>query len=276
MPSEPELNHRRDAREAIEGVPLWYHTIDVAPGVATPGWFDLRPIADRLPWPDVRGKRCLDVGTYDGYLAFELERRGAAEVVATDIHSHEDWDWPPRLRERGPEALAEIAGQKGHGFTVARDLLGSSVERLFVSAYDLDPAEHGTFDVVVCGSLLLHLRDPMRALERIRAVCGGEFLSAEEIDLPLTVLHPRLPVQRFDGISHFMQWAIPNAAAHRRMIEAAGFDVVRWSRPYAERYGTSHVARPRGLREFAKRNSRRIAAGADGVPHHAVLARARR
>lgn len=67
----------------------------------TPGWFDLRPIVDRMPWPDVRGKRCLDVGTWDGFLAFELERRGAAEVVATDIESHEDWDWPPALKQRG-------------------------------------------------------------------------------------------------------------------------------------------------------------------------------
>ena len=74
--------------EAVDAVPLWYHTLELAPGVVTPGWFDLRPIVSLLPWPDVRGKRCLDVGTYDGFLAFELERRGAAEVVATDISDH--------------------------------------------------------------------------------------------------------------------------------------------------------------------------------------------
>ncbi len=78
------------AREAVARNPLWYHTIDVAPGVSTPGVFDLRPVVGLLPWPDVRGKRCLDVGTYDGYLAFELERRGAAEVVVTDIAGHAD------------------------------------------------------------------------------------------------------------------------------------------------------------------------------------------
>ena len=48
-----------------------------------------------MPWPDVRGKRCLDVGTYDGFLAFELERRGAASVVATDIM----WNEIQRFRE---------------------------------------------------------------------------------------------------------------------------------------------------------------------------------
>jgi hypothetical protein len=51
------------AREAVARNPLWYHTIDVAAGVHTPGVFDLRSVVDRLPWPDVSGKRCLDVGT---------------------------------------------------------------------------------------------------------------------------------------------------------------------------------------------------------------------
>ncbi len=37
-------------------------------------------VADRLPWPNVRGKRCLDIAR-DGYgLADELRRRGAADV----------------------------------------------------------------------------------------------------------------------------------------------------------------------------------------------------
>ena len=78
-----------DVREAVAAVPLWYHTIELAPGLVTPGWFDLRPIVDLMPWPDVRGRRCLDIGTYDGFLAFEMERRGADEVVALDIGSHE-------------------------------------------------------------------------------------------------------------------------------------------------------------------------------------------
>ena len=79
----------------------WWHTIEVAPGIVTPGGWDLRPTSAQLPWPDVSGKRCLDVGTMDGFWAFELERRGAAEVVATDIgpaHS----DVPARLTAQGP------------------------------------------------------------------------------------------------------------------------------------------------------------------------------
>jgi len=54
--------------------------------VLTPGGWDLRGTALRLPWPQsVAGLRCPDVGTVDGFWAFELERRGASEVVASDV-----------------------------------------------------------------------------------------------------------------------------------------------------------------------------------------------
>jgi SAM-dependent methyltransferase len=151
-------------QEQVGEQPLWYHVLDLPGGVTTPGWFDLRPVVDRLPWPDVAGRRCLDVGTYDGFLAFEMERRGAAEVVAVDIDDHRLWDWPVDVRRQAPADLAAMAGpEKGRGFRIAATALGSSVRREPVSVYDLSPATVGTFDVVVVGSLLLHLRDPLRS-----------------------------------------------------------------------------------------------------------------
>ena len=265
----------RSLRQRVHDLPLWYHTIDLGNGVLTPGWFDLRPIVDTMPWPDVRGKRCLDVGTWDGFLAFELERRGAAEVVAIDIGSHENWDWPPVLKARGgPQDMEELAGrEQGVGFRVAKEALGSSVEHRTMSGYDLDAAEMGEFDVVTCGSLMLHLRDPMRALERIRSVCRGVFLSSEEIDLTLTVLRPRQPALRLDGLSDLFQWFIPNAAGHRQMLRASGFQLERWSKPYAIPFGPSHSPRGSGPRAAAVRAWRKGLAGGDGVPHHAALAR---
>jgi tRNA (mo5U34)-methyltransferase len=272
--SRPPSTTDGDARTAIRAVPHWYHTLEIAPGVTTPGLFDLRPIAHLLPFPDVRGKRCLDVGTFDGFLAFELERRGAAEVVATDIGSHEDWDWPHPVRQRGrPDMMVEDLGEtQGVGFAVAKKLLGSSAEHVTVSVYDLDPKELGEFDVVVCGSLMLHLRDPLRALERIRSVCAGSFMSAEEIDLPLTLLHPRRPASKFDGFSDLFQWFVPNAAAHRRMLLATGFSLERWTRPYVVPFGVSHPAPDRRPKAVAMRTLRRVLARGDGVPHQAVLA----
>lgn len=259
------------AREAVAANPLWYHTIDVAPGVSTPGVFDLRPVVDALPWPDVRGKRCLDVGTYDGFLAFELERRGAAEVVATDISDHAEWDHEVRLGGQSTELLEEIAGEKGAGFEIARELLGSSVRKEEVNAYDLSPERLGTFDVVVCGSLLLHLRDPLRALAAIRSVCGSLLMSIEQVDLLLSRMHPRRPLANIDGTGGRGQWWVANVAGHLRMLEAAGFDVQRSTGIYLEPLGVAHPGRGAG-RPRPRDIAERLLGGGEGVPHAAALA----
>jgi tRNA (mo5U34)-methyltransferase len=261
----------RDARAAIAQVPMWYHSIEVAPGVVTPGMFDLRPIVEKMPWPDVRGKRVLDVGTSDGFLAFELERRGAGEVVAVDIPGHEQWDWELDNRDDGLQYLRHVVGPTTSiGFRMAHELRSSSVRLQHISVYDLSPDTVGAFDVVVCGTLLLHLRDPMRALAAIHSVCRGAFLCTNQIELGLTMLHRRRPVARLDGTSKLVQWWLPNAAGHRQMLRAGGFELLRESGLYAVRFGTAHAPSARTpLRSLAHR----LLTGADGVPHYAVLAR---
>ena len=263
-----------DAAIAARGV--WYHTIELAPGVVTPGWFDLRPIVERLPWPDVRGRRCLEVGPYDGFLSFELERRGAAEVVAADIGSPGDWDWPLALRESGPLELAAQASEKpGGGFEIARKALGSSVARVEVSAYDLSEESVGRFDVVVCGSLLLHLRDPIRALEAMRSVCGEALLSAEAISPGLTMLSPRRPLARFRA-GERLQWLVSNVAAHRAMVRTAGFAIEKTVRPYAIPLGPGHPARRLTPSTLGRAAPTIALTGHRGVPHAALLARPER
>lgn len=258
-------------RKRVEDNPLWYHTLDLGGGVTTKGWFDLRPVIDRLPWPDVAGKRCLDVGTYDGELAFELERRGAEVVVATDIPSHNDWDWLPRERAGGIEYLNSIGSRKGLGFEIAAEALGSKVKREFISIYDLSPDRIGVFDVVTCGSLLLHLRDPWRALDAIHSVCSGVFMSAEQIDPLLTLMHPRRPCFRLIGENG--QWTVPNVTGHRYLLHMAGFDLVKSAKPYAIPLGPAHPVPTNTLQSLRTRLVRRVATGGSGVPMSAVLVR---
>ena len=270
-PSTAELQARVDAH------PFWYHTIDIAPGVTTPGWFDLRPIRDRMPWPGVRGKRCLDIGTFDGFLAFELERRGAAEVVAVDVEDHLEWDWPPDYRAADLPRDPGFSGPpKGAGFRLAAELMDSSVDYRELSIYDLDPDEIGTFDVVVCGSLLLHLRDPLRALEAVRTVTGGVFLSSEQIEIGATLLARRRPVFRLNGSGGDAQWWLPNAAGHERLLYAAGFEIERASRPYAVPFNV-HPTELRGLKPRLRRAAMYALTRetVPGVLHRAVLARPR-
>ena len=173
----------------------WYHTLELAPGVLTPGFFDTRPTVAHVPLPtDLSGLRCLDVGTWDGFWAFEMERRGAASVTALDIEDPERWDWPPQARfgETNEARMAYLRSFKSgaSSFALAKEALGSQVERVDCSVYDLDPAVHGSFDLVFMGSLLLHLRDPVRALDAVRSVCGGQAVLAESIELLSTLARP--------------------------------------------------------------------------------------
>jgi tRNA (mo5U34)-methyltransferase len=254
--------------DRVAQFPLWYHTIDLGPAGVTNGWFDLRPIVDSLPWPDVAGKRCLDVGTYDGYLAFELERRGAAEVVATDIPEHSEWDWLPRQRRDGIAYLEALAGEKSGGFKLAKEALDSSAKLEVISIYDLSPERLGSFDVVVCGTLLLHLRDPFRGLEAIRSVCRGEFMSCEQVDAGLSFRHPRRAVESVHG--NRGMWVIPNAQAHFKMLHMAGFDIVEKTGLYAVPFGSGHPRGSNGLLAALSARGQALATRGRGNPHVAA------
>ena len=203
--------------ETVDQQTEWYHCMTID-GVRTPGEFELDDVSATVPWPDLTGRRCLDVATFDGFWAFEMERRGASEVAALDIPDFSHVDYLPRRR------AAATAGPTGAGFRYARARKGSEVTRLEGSVYDLSPEDVGTFDVCFMGALLLHLRDPMAALDAIRSVCRGVFVSVDQVDGRTTVLHRRQPLMAVRGEMDWV-WTVPNAAGHRRMVEVAGFDV---------------------------------------------------
>lgn len=198
----------------------WYHTQELGPGVVTPGMFDLRPFVHHYGIPeDLTGLRALDVGTFEGFWAFELERRGA-EVTAIDVDSIQDLDWPRRLRPDSDD-------RRGEGFRLAKASLGSSVERVGLSVYDATPeALGGRFDLVFCGSVLIHLRDPMLALERMAALCGGRLVLAEEYSRKLELL-PFLAAAEFRGESPWSTWWRPSSRTWLAMARTAGFEDVR-------------------------------------------------
>jgi tRNA (mo5U34)-methyltransferase len=203
----------------------WYHRYEIVPGVITPGTChaDARGAFDALGLPaDLTGKRVLEVGTWDGPYAFELERRGAS-VVATDIQD------PART-----------------AFNTARRILDSKVEYVQCSVYDLAGAVKGPFDIVLFFGVFYHLKHPLMAFEVLASllkqdgllVFEGEYFShyAEDLDnvparwklvtallansnLPLTLCYPG----RFRGAQN---WFIPNLACLQGWFKASGFDVI--------------------------------------------------
>lgn len=217
----------------------WYHTIDLPDGVTTPGFYDLRDVASRVLPADLSGKRCLDACSASGFWAFEMEKRGAAEAVALDVASHTDRDW------RRPWLAPSSGDVQVQPFRVAKQALASSVERVEQSVYDVSVESLGTFDFVFIGSVLLHLRDPVRALRALRPVTGHELVSFEPILIAASVLHPRSPWGRMAG-GDDARWWTPNAHAHKEWLAAAGFDVIdsSWHR---QPFGKLHSRLPSRL-----------------------------
>jgi tRNA (mo5U34)-methyltransferase len=255
---------------------LWYHTIDVAPGVTTRGWFDLRHALDLIPFPEIAGKRCLDIGTWDGFYAYELERRGAAEVVALDVPDLTRLDYPPTVYADpsfDPSRTTVQPQPRSAGFHLLHDVLSSKVEWRAGNIYDLDPADIGTFDVVVVGSLLVHLRDPIRALDAVRRVTRGAFVSVDYVHPPLCLLSRRRPLYRLVGEGSDFQWWLPNAAGLRHYLEVAAFSVDQVSKPFLLRPGPAQSS-PRNRETLKRKLLNRVYTGeaSNGHAHVALLA----
>lgn len=254
----------------------WYHTIDVG-GAATKGWFDLRHALDLIPFPDVKGKRCLDVGTWDGFYAYELERRGAAEVVALDIEDLASLDYPPETwtdPEFDPSQSQTQPRQAG--FRLLHELLDSKVEWRPGNIYDLDPAELGMFDLVVVGSLLVHLRDPVRALDAVRRVTSGSFLSVDYVHPPLNLLAVTgRPLFELRAESADFQWWLASDSGYRHLLEVSGFAIDEVSKYFLLRPGSSNAShRDKGLGSLGKRLLTRLITGdatSGGHLHRAYL-----
>jgi tRNA (mo5U34)-methyltransferase len=227
-------------RDEVGTVTSWYHTIELPGGVRTPGLYDTVDTLRHVPLPaSLAGKRCLDVATNNGFWAFEMEKRGADEVVAMDLGGQwEKIDFPAGLAEAFAERDIEPSG---NGFEIAHRALDSKVEYKALSVYELDPDVVGEFDFVFLGALLLHLRDPVKALTAIRSVTKGTLFVNEAISVPLTLLRPRNPTVRLIG-QDGPNWWVPNLAALKRMLLAAGFDVQKVGRPYGQKWGAGAEA----------------------------------
>jgi tRNA (mo5U34)-methyltransferase len=213
------------ARQAIAEQKIWYHKIEVAPGVWTPGVHDSTEGLELIQMPeDLTGMRVLDIGARDGFYTFEAERRGAREVVALDNELPDNT-----------------------GFSIAADLLGSKAEFVTENVYGLDPERHGTFDLVLFLGVIYHLRHPLLALDRIYDVCAPDgmlLLETHMIDeglvdeegewRRLADFHPdlaSLPIVQYYPANMLAnditsQWA-PNRTALEGWLRGSGFEPVR-------------------------------------------------
>ncbi len=204
--------------EALE----WYHTIDLGNGIITPGVYDHRPYLHYYGIPeDLTGKTALDIGAASGFFAFEMERRGA-KVTAIDLPVWFNHDFGPRYQpDKTPEEGLRYLRDP---IMLAKRALGSQIEKVEMTIYDVSPETIGTFDLVFCGSLLLHLTDPIRALWQLRQVTREQAIIATAICLD----SKGDPVALFVGHHRGDAWWLPNRACLEAMMQSAGFAGWEW------------------------------------------------
>lgn len=190
----------------IEKVPFWYHRMPLPFGLVTPGINDCVTTLRHLRLPeDMTGKSVLDLGTRDGFFAFECERRGA-HVTAVDYFPKEQT-----------------------GFPVAASALGSQVRFLQSNLFALNPSDLGTFDVVLMLGLLYHLRDPLGAMDLVRSLCHGKLYLETEGSPPADSSVQEAPILRYcraDSLNRDpTNYFVPNSAAVRAILADNEFEV---------------------------------------------------
>jgi tRNA (mo5U34)-methyltransferase len=216
---------RSEIAAAIASHDRWFHQIELAPGIVTPGIDKSAENLRLIDLPaDLRGLRVLDLGARDGFFSFECERRGA-DVIAIDYL---------------PAAAT--------GFAIAAKILGSGVRYEQANIYHVTPERFGHFDLVLMLGLLYHLRDPLGAIDLVRNVCSDRLILEshvcdDDFVLPngkktrLASVRPGLsnvPIMQFcPGSSlnadHSNYWA-PNTACIEAMLREASFDVRKTKR----------------------------------------------
>lgn len=214
-----------DLRQRI-GALNWYHTMELGEGVVTNGFFDLRPDVHRYRLPeDLTGKTVLDVGAASGFFSFEFERRGAT-VTAIDLPSWKDHDHGPRywMMEEEKTRSADINQE----FELAREALGSRVEKKLLNIYDISPDTVGMFDIVFCGSMILHLTNPIKAIWNLASV------TREMAIIATSVLGgpANIPCALFQGQIKGDAWWVPTQACLEAWVATSTFEGVQYIGDY--------------------------------------------
>jgi tRNA (mo5U34)-methyltransferase len=210
MDPESELREKRRVNPVKQGLEQTglYHSFRLPDGRLAVGamsldWQEKRLAAFDLP-PNLEGKRVLDIGPWDGYYTFEMERRGA-EVTAID---YVDLDT----------------------FRALHRAFASKAVYRRMDVYEIDASGLGPFDIVLCLGVLYHLKHPLLALEKICAVTrdrcvvdtfvvdGEEHQHGLGSPLPFAEFYERAEMG-----GQTDNWCGPTVAAVEAWIRAAGF-----------------------------------------------------
>jgi 2-polyprenyl-3-methyl-5-hydroxy-6-metoxy-1,4-benzoquinol methylase len=150
----------------------FYHSMTLPGHGEVSGEWDLRGHEkEYLGNVELAGKNVLEIGTASGHLGFWMEKQGA-KLVGYDLSDEQEWDIVPY---HNYDYKDHIDMHKKHikklnnSWWFAHRCFNSKARVAYGSIYELSP-KLGTFDVVTMGSILLHLRDPFLAMQRVSSL----------------------------------------------------------------------------------------------------------
>jgi SAM-dependent methyltransferase len=258
--AEPSLYAEPPAKTPALEECVFYHSIEL-PGLGLQrGQWDLRPGIDAYLGPtDFDGLRVLEIGAANGFVTFELERRGA-EVVTVDLPDTARYDARPSLLETQDMGaglrLVRNALWLGHALTE------SSAKVVYAHVSEL-PDEIGQFDVAVVANVLQHLRDPLGALTNVArradaiVVIESDWMAGLYDDVPCMVL--------FQGSTPY-SWFQVKPPLIRAFLDELG---------YADQAVTRHDQLYVEAVDYSSAVPRRVETGGDLVPHFTITANRR-
>ena len=226
----------------------FYHTMDIPDHGTVRGEWDLRGReATYLGNVAFAGKSILEIGTASGHLCFWMEGCGG-HVTAYDLDATRPWDLVPYYgadagagRDERRTTLERL--NNSWWFTHAKRK--SRARCLYGSVYELS-SRHGDYDVVTLGSILLHLRDPITALERACARARSEIVITDVSESQFLATKPHLQTEaclhflpRMEHKSPLDSWYFLPSVLVVEVLKVFGFPSTQVTR-HTQRFKDGH------------------------------------
>ncbi len=214
----------------------FYHSFDLSNGVKIGGDWSIQTDIAGYQFPDMRGKRVLDLGPASGWFSFYLESLGADVTVLEsrgygdfDVYGVDRYTPPDRAPDRVVAGKSIWDGPHSPSFWAMHQILGSQVKFVNGKFYDAPELFAEPFDVVLACNILQHVRDPIGVLRAAHSVCRGVCVAVHQTwvdhdDSPWPCA--QYPFFHVDRVS----WAQPNKVLFEHWFKAAGFQSVNADR----------------------------------------------
>lgn len=187
----------------------WHHSIRLFPDLVIKGGKSPELLErERGAIIDVialGGRSVLDIGSWNGYFAFEAKRAGAARVIASDSLC---WHLP---LFRGRET-----------FDLARECLDLDIETKVIDPTEL-PGDLTPVDVVLFLGVFYHMHDPIAALKNAANLARDVLVIETHQDL-LSLDRPGMAFYPRDTLSgDHSNWWGPNPECMFELLESIGW-----------------------------------------------------